>query len=350
MKIYLTPSDSIDAALFRNRLPNTEFHLQKGEYITMGNWLYQDYISLAPNCKLYGNGSTIKLSNTPIKAVNGIVRPDRDYNVFWAGNNTFIEDVIFDGNEQAFRTDDWFVGGLRVIGNATLNNITVKNIRGSYNAANTLSKEIEVFGIVVTGNEGGSIIDTCSIVECPANSYVSGIYLGHNNNPKVSRITNCKVDIGASNWFGYSCNENGIIEHSTCKGPRTAFYNDTQITNNVSISKCEFMDVDKLISLIIPVGSNDRKSNVKVVDTKVTFTSGAERHLVELWDKNNNAVIKRQLGPVILQNVTVNNSPSTKLYVACVGNDIRPTYIIETILTNLATTPQAKVEIFPNLT
>ena len=164
MKITLFPTDDFDKALASNRDPGTEFILTQGTYKTRGNWYFSDWTHLAPGCKLIGNGSTLMLDvSSSIKSVNGIVRPDRDLNVLWVGANTTVENLIIDGNESAFVNSDpsktWFVTtGLRSSGRLTASNVTVQNIRGTYAGIGTLSKEIESFGISVTGNDGGSLI------------------------------------------------------------------------------------------------------------------------------------------------------------------------------------------------
>lgn len=334
-KIILTPTDDLDKVLLSNREPNTEFVLTTGVYKTKGNWYYPDWTHLASNCKLYGNNSTIILSDAAIKSVNNVVRPDRDLNVFWAGANTYIENVTFDGNESIFNNADpskaWFVtSGLRTSGKSTILNVTIQNIRGTYNGVNTLTKEIESFGISVYGTDGGSTIINCTVQNCPENSYISAISAGHvGTNCSKTIVSNCKVNIGKTNWFGYGINCN--VNISNCEitaGPRIAIYNDTDNVDNAYIENCKFSNVDKLVSIITPAGSNAYKRNIKIKDTNVSFNQGATRHLIEMWDQNNDTN-KRQIGPILLQNVNVSQDVATKLYVATVGNDIRPITIVD---------------------
>lgn len=351
MKITLTPTDDFDKALAVNREPGTEFVLTQGTYKTRGNWYFNDWMHLAPGCKLFGNNSTLMLDpSLSVKNVKGVVRPDRDLHVLWTGANTTVENLTIDGNEAAFvNTTDpantWFVAtGLRSYGKLNANNIVVQNIRGTYSGINTLSKEIEAFGISVVGTDGGSTISGCTVQNCPENSYVSAISAGHVG-PTVAKtiVTNCKINVGKTNWFGFGLNQNvHIFNCEIINGPRMALYNDTHITDGCIIENCKFSNIEKLISLIIPPGDSNYKRNVKIKDCMVGFAAGSTRHLVELWDQNSNAVsVKRQLGPIFIQNTPITLADSTtKLYVATVGSDIRPIVItdcsIPVILENMA--------------
>lgn len=340
MKIILTPTDDFDKALAANREPGTEFVLTQGIYKTRGNWYFEDWTHLASGCKLVGNGSTIILDPVTVtRHVKNQIRPDRDLNVFWVGSNTFVENLVIDGNEKSFAdvndpSKTWYVTtGLRSLGKTTVENVIVQNIRGTFSAVNTLTKEIESFGISTTGNDGGSIINRCTVQSCPENSYVSAISAGHVG-PNVSRsfIRDCKINIEKNNWFGFGINCNVSI--SNCEivsGPRIAIYNDTLETENCNIKDCKFNNVDKLVSLIIPPGSSSHKRNIKIADCWVKFSSGDARHLIELWDQNTNApTVKRQQGPIAIKNVRVELTDSnTKLYIAVVGSDIRPITLID---------------------
>lgn len=339
MKITLTPSDNFDKALASNREPGTEFILTQGVYKTAGNWYFNDWTHLASGCKITGNGSSLVLDPIlAIKNVNGITRPDRDLNVLWTGANTIVENLTIDGNESAFLNTDpnktWYVTtGLRSSGKLTATNITVQNIRGTFAGIGTLTKEIEAFGISTTGPDGGSTIANCIVHNCPENSYISAISAGHvGTNVAKTNVSNCKVNIGKNNWFGFGINCN--VHISNCEivnGPRIAIYNDTNVTENCIIEKCKFNSIEKLISLIIPPGSNDQKKNIKIKGCNIGFTSGSARHLVEMWDQNNDVGnIKRQQGPLLIQDSSVTlGDPATKLYIATVGNDIRPISIVD---------------------
>ena len=344
MKITLTPSDDFDKTLSLNRETGTEFILTTGTYKTKGNWYYSDWTTLAAGCKLTGNGSTLVLdSATAIKSVNGIVRPDRDLNVLWAGANTVIENLTIDGNESSFvnitdASKTWFVTtGLRTSGKSIITNVTVQNIRGTFSGVGTMTKEIESFGISTFGSDGGSVITNCIVQSCPENSYISAISVGHFGAMVAkSTVTGCKVNVGKTNWFGFGINCNVYV--SNCEvvaGPRIGVYNDTNITENCVIENCKFNNVEKLISLIIPPGNSNYKKNIKIKNCNVGFTSGPARHLIELWDQNGDAsTVKRQQGPILFQNVTVTQDPATKLYVAVVGSDIRPITLVDCVLPN----------------
>lgn len=341
MKITLLPNDDFDKALAVNREPGTEFVLIAGAtYKTKGNWYYPDWCHLGTGCKLYGNGARLVLDTAnAVRSVNNVVRPDRDLNVLWTGRNVVVENLIIDGNEASLvnATDlskTWFVTcGIRTTGKASITNVTVENIRGTYNGVATLNKEIESFGILVTGPDGGSTITNCIVQNCPENSYISAIYSGHVG-PNVAKniISNCKINIGKNNWFGYGANCNVYVSNSEIiNGPRMAIYNDTDITDNVVVDNCKFANIEKLISMIIPPGVNFPKKNFKIRNTTASFVSGAARHLIEYWDKNADAAsVKRQFGPTLLENVTVTLAdPTTKLYVATVGSDLRPIMVVD---------------------
>ena len=340
MKINLTPTDDFDLALSSNRQSGTEFILTPGIYKTKGNWFYSDWNSLAPGCKLYGNGSTLLLDSAAVvKSVNGVVRPDRDLNVLWTGANTTIENLIIDGNESMFvnATDaskTWFVtSGLRSAGKLTATNIIVQNIRGTFAGVGTLTKEIESFGISTFGSDGGSTITNCIVQNCPENSYVSAISVGHFGvNVAKSVVLNCKVNVGKNNWFGFGINCNVYVSNSeVINGPRIGIYNDTNVAENCTIENCKFSNIDKLISLIIPPGAVNYKKNIRVKGCTAGFNAGVAKHLVEMWDQNGDAAtVKRQQGPLLIQNTTVTLADlTTKLYVATVGSDIRPISIVD---------------------
>jgi hypothetical protein len=339
MKIILAPTDDFDKALASNRDPGTVFVLTQGIYKTRGNWYFNDWLHLAPGCQLIGNGSILKLDiSSSIKSFNGVVRPDRDLNILWVGANTLVENLTLDGCESELINVDplktWFVTtGLRSFGKLTANNVTVQNIRGTYSGAGTLSKQIEAFGISVTGFDGGSIIKDCIVQNCPENSYISAFLAGHvGSTAAKTTVSNCKINVGKTNWFGFGINSNALI--SNCEiinGPRIAIYNDTNTTENCVIENCKFNNVEKLISLIIPPGVSFPKKNVKIQGCNVGFLSGSTRHLIELWDRNPDATLtKRQLGPIYIQNTSIDMAdPTTKLYVATVGSDIRPITIAD---------------------
>lgn len=336
MKITLYPTDDFDKALSLNRDPGTEFVLTKGVYKTKGNWYYNDWLTLASGCKLYGEGSTLILGENATKSYNNIVRPDRDLNVIWVGPNTVVENLIIDGNESHFNNTDpsktWFITtGIRSTGTVTINNVIVKNIRGTKNAINTLTKEIESFGISTVGQHGGSVIDNCIVQDCPENSYISAIGCGHiGNNVSDSIIRNCSINVGKNNWFGYGVNQNVKIKNCNIKnGPSIAVYNDTDVTENILVENCKFENIDKLVSLITVPVKNEFKRNIKIKNCEVIYSSGPIKHLVELWDKNLDSV-KRQMGPVLIYNTSISMLDSnSKLYVACVGNDVRPVVLLD---------------------
>lgn len=330
MKIELSPSDNIDKAFSLIREPGTEFVLKNGTYETMGNWYYSDWWTVASGCKVYGNGSRIILNKNAKKDFSGVVRPDRDLNVMWVGSDVHIEDLILDGNESVFRNQDpnqsWFIAnGLRSFGKLTAVGVTVENIRGSQSPSGTLSSGVESFGIVSNGSDGGSYIKNCIVQNCPDKSYVSAFTIGHvGTNCSKSYVTDCKVNVGNNNWYGYSSNCNGEI--SNCEiinGPKIALYNDTLITDNLLVENCVFRNIEKLSSFNIPAGYSEPKRNIRLKDIRVFYKKQDIIHLLELWDQNKDN-IKRQLGPVLYQNVTVDHDLSSKLYIAVVGNDIRP--------------------------
>lgn len=346
MRIQLTPTDDFDLALASNRQPGTEFVLTKGTYKTKGNWYYSDWFTLAAGCKLYGEGSTLILSENPAKSYNGVVRPDRDLNVLWSGANTYIENLTVDGNESAFVNTDpsktWFVvTGVRAHGKATIKNVTVQNIRGTRNGIGTITKQIEAFGFSTVGPVGGSIIDGCTVQSCPENSYISCISAGHTGtNLSQSIISNCNTNVSKNNWFGFGVNCCVYITNSNViNGSMIGVYNDTDNSDNVTVENCSFNNIEKLISLITIPGKNEYKRNLKIKNVTATYTSGSTKHLVEMWDQGTDST-KRQMGPILLQNVKVTQDVSSSLYVACVGNDIRPVTLVDCSIpygvTNLA--------------
>jgi hypothetical protein len=333
MKIELSPFDDFDKALSLNRDANTEFVLKKDEvYKTKGNWYYSDWHTLAPKCKLRGEGAKLMLDvDNVVKSVGGVVRPDRDLNVFWTSDSV-VEDLTIIGNEEKFKNLDpsktWHVtSGIRSTdGPSVFRNLTVEGIRGSFSSTGTIHKEIEAFPISIVGKTGGGLIENCVVQNCPEQSYVSAFYPGFvGNNLKTTIVKNCKVDIGKNNWFGFGVNCN--VEITGCEilnGVRFAIYNDTDITENIVVNNCKFNNIEKLISMIIPPGSNHQKTNIQIKNTEIMFSDGPTRHLVELWDQNNNSS-KRQMGPVLLKNVTTYPvNKNTKVYVAVVSNDLRP--------------------------
>lgn len=336
MKITLYPSDDFDKALSLNREPGTEFVLTKGSYKTKGNWYYKDYLTLAAGCKLYGEGSTLTLSPDAVRNPGGVVRPDRDLNVIWTNQNAHVENLVIDGNEQLFNNADpsksWYVTcGIRGVGKNTFKGLTVQNVRGTLNGVNTLTPQIESFAISTYGPTGGSVIESCKVQQCPENSYVSSFTIGHTGTQlSQSVVTDCKIHVGNGNWYGYGVNQNVLISKSSItNGCQNAVYNDTDNTEDVIIDECNFNNIDKLVSLIIVSNKPEFRRNIKVKNTKIAYAGGLTKHLVELWDKNVDSV-KRQLGPVLLQNISVSLfDENSKLYVASVGNDVKPVVLVD---------------------
>lgn len=335
MVIHLSPSDNFDKALSLVREPGTEFVLKKDEtYKTSGNWGFPDYTSAAPSI-LHGEGARLLLSN-PVRSWNGAERKDRDLGVLWCAHGAVVENLEIDGDEKRFRNADpgkeWYVAqGLWGRGTITARNVTVRGIRGAYNAPNTLSNSVEAFAFGSQDNNGGSIFEECRVVDCPENSYVSCFQIGHDNiAANRSIVKNCTIDIGKNNWFGFGVNCNVDIDNCTIKGGvQNAVYNDTGRTNNIRITNSSFSNIDKALSLIVPNGHPANKTGVIFRNSRFVFNSGAERHLAELWDKNVGA--ESIMGGVyFVDSEAVCLDNTTKLYVACAGRELREVVLVNT--------------------
>ena len=333
MVIHLSPNDNFDRALSLMRDPKTEFVLKKGErYKTQGNWAFSDYHSVGAEVILHGEGARLCLEN-PIQSYNGIPRKDRDLGVLWCGHNATVENLILDGNEKLYNNPDpskaWYVAqGLWGSGTIRANNVTVENIRGAYSAPNSLSGSVEAFAFGSQDNNGGSVFEECKVQNCPEDSYISCFQIGHDN-PVANRSTvkNCTIDIGKNNWFGFGVNCNvDIINCEIKNGVRNAVYNDTGRTSDVRIKDCTFSNIEKALSLIVPNGHPGNKGKVLFRNSVLKFSKGAERHLVELWDKNTG--VESIMGCVYFVDCAATCEQDTKLYVACAGKEIREVVLI----------------------
>lgn len=350
MQVKLSPSDNFDLALSLNREPGTEFVLQKGgQYFTLGNWYYKNYKHLAPKCKLYGEGARLSLSPDAVRSVSAIPRPDRDLNVLWTDEESLVSNLTIDGNEKAFQNVDpvkkWYITtGIRGFGKQYYSNVIVENIRGDFNPVGTLSSQIESFAFSTVGGEGGSVIKDCKVQNCPENSYISSFNIGHVGNVLQSIVSNCSIDIGKNNWLAFGVNCKVLVKNCSAKGNRIALYNDTLITDSVIVDKCSFEGIDKLISFVIPPGSNDPKKDIAIKNSQISYSEGSVKHLVELWDQNNDK-IERQLGPILLESnkITAN---ADAMHIAAVGNDIRSVILLNTLVSNLKSNISKQLCIF----
>lgn len=334
MVIHLSPSDNFDRALDLMREPGTEFVLKNGEkYSTKGNWAFSNYHSVGSEVVLHGEGARLCLEN-PIRSHNGVTRKDRDLGVLWCGHNAIVENLILDGNEKLYNNPDdpskaWYVSqGLWGSGTIRANNVIVENIRGAVNAPNSLSGSVEAFAFGCQDNNGGSVFEDCKVQNCPEDSYISCFQIGHDNiAANRSTVKNCTIDIGKNNWFGFGVNCNvDIINCEIKNGVRNAVYNDTGRTSDIRIKDCTFSNIEKALSLIVPNGHPANKGKVLFRNSVLRFSKGAERHLVELWDKNTSA--ESIMGGVYFVDCAATCEQDTKLYVACAGKEIREVVLI----------------------
>lgn len=352
-RVTLDRGDSLDAALTKYREPDTTFVLPpNSEFETKGAWGMPGHRSLAPFCRIEGNGSRIILSREPARAPGGVVRPDRDLQVFTAGRGAQIVETEFHGRQDAFvdRTDPrktWFVtAALRTDAGVTIEGVMVGHCRGSKTPVGTLSNEIEAFPIASVGPEGGSSWENVRVANCPARSYISAATLSHQgDNPLVSTIDDLTVEVGEGNWYGLGIGKNLIVRNlSVLGGFERGVYNDTDGTVNVNISNSSFRDVVYVLSLITPNGvpiaqwGACGKQQVMLTSSEIIFRAASSatdtnRWLAELWNVNPNST--SVVGGVAFCDLEIAQAGdatkemlNSNMWISAAGANVRPsTYI-----------------------
>jgi hypothetical protein len=238
-------NDELDAALAMAQ-PGHVIVLPMGVSTTRGNWTASKeraWRNVPAGVRIVGeHGSErhiIRLSPDAERRPDGVLRPDRDLDVLWAGPGVTLQGVTLDSNEGAFRASGseppWYVGGLRTHGRINLEDVRWMCLRGDWKPEGTLSKEIERFALSGPGPVTGSRIHNCHVHAVAESAYVSGIFAGGPCGELMATVSDCTVDLGWDNQFGFSANRNVLFSRVRCRGGRYGFYNDTGPTIGIQI-------------------------------------------------------------------------------------------------------------------
>lgn len=266
----------------------TEFHLYPGQYFTRGVWAYaaQKYMVIGSGEALIGAGSrkTIISLDTDNAVYETDFKARPDSSLLWAGVyygrgiGMRVEGICLDGQYERLSSDK-HIGGVRFFGSHSVcRDVGVIGVQG------ILSTQMECFPISTInydGNDGsdptdgGDLIEDCWVRDVCPNSYVSAISVGQRPLPGKRRIVpsvvqRCHVDLGHSNYFGFSFCHNTIIRDSSCTGVKNALYNDTDSVGDVIVENCDLTTQYNgmcLASTELTAG----KSNVKIRRCRFDF-------------------------------------------------------------------------------
>lgn len=190
---------------------------------TKGNWWFPNFLTLKAGVNLEGDpGAGLKFSAAPATTALSAPRVAKDLNILWAGGRNKITGIKFDCMPPL---GGWNGGGLRFDNRYIVSGCEIVGLRGNW------QDQVEVFAISSQGDTCGSTVDQVKVHSVEPNSYVSGIYIGGTVPPsdpnKVSRVTNCSVDLGMGNQFGFSCTYKTKFIRCETKGGAYGLYTDT---------------------------------------------------------------------------------------------------------------------------
>jgi hypothetical protein len=267
--------------------------LGPGIHRTMGNYAAgqsRGWCQLAAGVRVVGAGSrkTIIQLHPDARTATLAQRPDRDTNVLWGNVDISISGITFDANYR--HLPECHVGGLRFHGRYELEDVRVIGLHGSWQAPKTLTKEIEVFAVSSVGNSGGSRLEKVTVGEVAPSAYVSGIFVGSTVEvSEASKVSDCLVELGSGNQFGYSANRRVSFWNCVSTGGRYGFYNDTGPTQDVTLDQCDLSGSHAAVSLIAKAPDGVR-SAVRVLRSRIRGGRG-----IEVWDRTNTAIAAEAL-------------------------------------------------------
>lgn len=290
-----------------------ELILHHGVYFTRGAWA-QPTFRVGRPFRIAGleknNRPSIILSRDARFETGGEARPD--IVVFRLGegfrnNHTpdkwVIENLIIDGNERAFPSDRYVVGGLGVWGHGvTIRNVQVVGLRGRRpDGPGDEKNHHESFGITVHGHptgddgiDGGNLIEDCVVLDNgDTNPYFSGIYPGvaYWGRPVApSVVRNCVVrGTGSkpSSGVAFSLQENTHILDCLAVHMRYGLYNDVRPVNHClvqrSIFKVAYCGLALRASMKFEGGIIPHKRNVMVRDCDFLFSPEDGKEWIGVW-------------------------------------------------------------------
>jgi hypothetical protein len=285
--LYRPRMFELDAA-FAAAVAGDTIELGEGTYRTLGNFSAgpaRRYCQLAAGVRLVGQGSARTVIRLAPEAREPTLasRPDRDTNVLWAGPGVSIAGITFDANMA--ECPDCHVGGLRFHGAYDLEDLHIVGLRGSWNNPSTLTREIEVFAISSQGDTGGSRVHRVAVYDVAPSAYVSGIFLGSTLDPsRRSRVTNCDVQLGSGNQFGFSANRSVDFAQCRSRGGRYGFYNDTGPTRDITLDGCDLEGSWAAVS-VIAKATDGVRGPIRILRSHLLGARG-----VEVWDRTGQSI------------------------------------------------------------
>lgn len=245
--------------LLNNESDTKHIHLFPGTYWTQGPWAFPGYVTFPRPIKLTGSGldTIIKLHPEAVDVTNGNRRPD--FRVLTLGkaeqNNAgfVVQNLVIDGNEQAFADDQRVTGGIEAYSNgALIENVVIRNLRGSPVGVGEPPLEHEAFYLRLingvsgdyAGPDGGSIVRNVTVyANGDRDLYANPFYVAYTKKgrPLLSTtVENCRV-IGTGvrpARIGGNFNEASLWTGCHWVNVGYAFYNDTGAAKDVTIRDC----------------------------------------------------------------------------------------------------------------
>lgn len=239
---------------------------------TRGNWGFADYNRmLQDGVVLEGQGPETVIRLVDPIAASG--RPDKDANILWVGAGCVIRNLTLDLNPE--ENLGLNLGGVRFHGKVTMENVTIRGLRGSKAGPGVLG--VEVFGVSGSGDTGGSLLRNVSVETDSPDCYCSGIFLGGTlPTPERSLVEDCNVRLPLG-WFGFSANYGTTFRRCGSTGCRAWFHNDTGPTTECIIEDCHG-EAEMIVRLV----ATDPELVRQVVVLGGCF--GGKRG-AEVWDK-----------------------------------------------------------------
>ncbi len=284
MKIHLSTSDDLDAALFDNRRPGTEFVLQSGVHWTRGVWWHGANWErvLAPGCVVRPNDGPweIRLHPDATRSLDGQPREGKDVWVMTHGEGAKWVGGFINGDYRNWM-DSVVKAALRGYC-CELEEMKFGGCRGGY------ANQVEAFPLSLIG-AGASKLKDIKFIDCAPESYVSAVNFGHIGGTGTTTCEDVLVDIGDGNWFAFGVNERVRISNAKVNGKlRNLIYNDTRRTDGIEIEYVTVTGgVERVLSLVVKPGDDTFKGNVTMsgVETDVLADSAGDARIVEIWDQ-----------------------------------------------------------------
>ena len=278
MIVTLTPSDTekdpyiLDKVLRTVRSRGDIIQLEDGvTALTRGNWAFPEFgwISLASGVSL--RGGAVKLAPDATRETNGKVRPAKDLNILWCGEEGEIKGTTFDCTAPT----GWNGGGLRFHGRFTVEDCDITGLSGTLDVQ-------ESFAISAQGKTAGTVVKRVKVYDCytaDPKSYVSGVYIGATDGGGGNTVQDCDVDLGPNGWFCYSSTKHTIF--LGCTGISKRFwYTDTD-DGEALLTHCRGTVHYAAVSSVVVKDSPIRR----VMAQDCEFNGSGSARAAEWWNK-----------------------------------------------------------------